>query len=77
MQALAKDIYTRTKNDTRYDRLIELRNTLETAIGECDSMRDLAALSRQYRETLKEIDELEGAEPTNDGIAEILTDASS
>ncbi len=73
MQALAKDIYTRTKNDTRYDRLIELRNTLETAIGEFESMRDLAALSRQYRETLKEIDELEGAEPTNDGIAEILT----
>ena len=73
MQELAEDIYTHEQNDTRYERLIELRNTLEMAINSCDSMRDLAALSRQYRETLKEIDELEGAEPTDDGIAEILT----
>ena len=60
------------KNDDRLARLKELRNTLLFAIEDCDSKRDLAALSRQYRETLKEIDELEGAEPINDDIAEIL-----
>lgn len=56
----------------RLSRLKDLRDVLESAIFECESKRDLAALSRQYRETIKEIEELEGAEPTNDGIAEIL-----
>lgn len=35
-------------------------------------MRDLAALSRQYRETLKEIEELEETEDNDDDIAELL-----
>lgn len=65
------------RNDDRLARLKELRNTLLFAIEDCDSKRDLAALSRQYRETLKEIEELEGAEPINDDIAEILAECEA
>lgn len=57
----------------RLSRLKELRDVLESAIFECESKRDLAALSRQYRETIKEIEELEGAGVTDDGISEILS----
>lgn len=46
--------------DDRLNRLVALRNKLSDAIDECDSKRDLAALARQYRETLKEIEEIEG-----------------
>ena len=57
----------------RMDRLIELRDILQMAITECDSKRDLAALSKQYRETLKEIEELKGAGEDGDEIEEILS----
>lgn len=57
----------------RLSRLKELRDVLESAIFDCESKRDLAALSRQYRETIKEIEELEGADAIDDGISEILS----
>jgi len=57
---------------SRLDRLIGLRDILEAAISECDSKRDLAALSRQYRETLKDIEEIEGGAGQDDEIGEIL-----
>lgn len=56
----------------RLSRLKDLRDVLESAIFECESKRDLAALARQYRETIKEIEELEGADAVDDGITEIL-----
>ena len=62
---------------SRLDRLIELRDILDAAIAECDSKRDLAALSRQYRETLKEIEEIEGAEQNDDDISEILSERAA
>lgn len=61
----------------RLSQLIELRDKLATAIDECESMRDLAALSRQYRETIREIEEIEGQGMNNDEIAEILTERDS
>ena len=61
----------------RLSQLIELRDKLATAIDECESMRDLAELSRQYRETIKEIEEIEGQGMNNDEIAEILTERDS
>ena len=57
----------------RLTRLIELRDKLEVAIEGCESMRDLAALARQYRETLKEIEEIEGANDNDDEIGNILS----
>ena len=58
--------------DGRLERLVSLRDKLENAIDECDSKRDLAALSRQYRETLKEIEEIEGVSDGEDEIDKIL-----
>lgn len=62
---------------TRLERLTELRDTLKTAIDECDSKRDLAALARQYRETLKEIEELEGLIPDGNEIEALLKERES
>lgn len=58
--------------DDRLTRLLALRDKLEEAINECDSKRDLAALSRQYRETLKEIEEIEGGDNGEDEIDKLL-----
>ena len=58
----------------RLEQLIALRDRLAEAIDTCESMRDLAALSRQYRETIKEIEEIEGASDRNDEISEILSE---
>lgn len=56
----------------RLKRLIDLRDKLHGAIKHCDSMRDLAALSRQYRETLREIEEIEETEDNDDDIGQLL-----
>ena len=56
----------------RLGQLIALRDRLASAIYLCESMRDLAALSRQYRETIREIEELEGNGTEEDEIKEIL-----
>lgn len=65
-------LYETCESGSRLEQLLELRNKLAKAIDECMSMRDLSALSRQYRETLAEIDEIEGAGEPNDEIGEIL-----
>lgn len=58
--------------DGRLQRLINLRDTLSDAIENCDSKRDLAALAKQYRETLKEIEEIEGENHGEDEIEKLL-----
>lgn len=57
---------------SRLDQLFALRQKLALAIDDCESMRDLAALSKQYRETIKEIEEIEGSEPKDDEITKLL-----
>ena len=62
------------------DRLTQLKALLEVLAAEIDDKpgaRDLAQLAKQYRETLKEIEEIEGAEPTNDEISEILSERAA
>lgn len=59
------------------DRLTQLRALLEylaACIDELPGARDLASLSKQYRETLAEIEELESKENDGDEISEILQD---
>lgn len=56
----------------RLDQLKQLAKILAENIDMCDSMRDLASLSRQYRETIREIDALENGEESNDEIASII-----
>ena len=61
-----------SKSDDRLSQLKELRTKLGIAIDNCESMRDLASLSKQFRETIKEIDELEGSNVTTTEIDDIL-----
>lgn len=57
---------------TRLEQLKELLRILADEIDRRPGARDLAQLSRQYRETLKEIEEIEGSEDNDDDIAELL-----
>lgn len=65
-------LYEASESAGRLEQLTELREILACAIDECGSMRDLAALSKQYRDTIREIEEIEKAGGTDDEIAEIL-----
>ena len=56
---------------TRLEKLYELEQELKTLMSKANS-RSYAPLAKQYRETIKEIDELEGSEPENDEIATLL-----
>lgn len=56
---------------TRLDRLNTLRDTLSASIAECESMRDLASLSREYRAVMAEIEQLRPAEKKGDAVDEI------
>ena len=42
----------------RVARLVAVRDAIEKAIAECESKRDLAALSREYRAVLAELESL-------------------
>ena len=57
---------------SRLEKLKELEAMLAESLKQCET-KELAALSRQYREILKEIEEIEGAEMTDDDIADILS----
>ena len=59
-------------NDTRLEQLRVLLAILADKIDQRPGARDLAQLSRQYRETIREIEEIEGAENNEDEIAELL-----
>lgn len=60
------------KRGTRLDKLKALAKVLAQEIDEAES-KELASLARQYRETLKEIEEIEGGSDLNDEIGEILS----
>ncbi len=68
------------KEVLREDRLTQLKALLSILADEIDARpgaRDLSQLSRQYRETLKEIEDIEGTTDDGDEIASILTDRDS
>lgn len=58
---------------TRLDKLKELEAELHKQMMKANS-RSIAAIARQYRETLQEIEEIEGTEDRNDDISEILSE---
>lgn len=62
-----------TSDKTRLEKLKELEVMLALRLGECEN-REMAAIARQYRETLKDIEEIEGAEANDDDIAGILSE---
>ena len=66
-----------TNTGTRLEQLKELLEILADEINDRPGARDLAQLSKQYRETLKEIEEIEGANLDGDEIAELLSNRES
>ena len=62
-----------TPYKTRLEKLKELEVMLAISLEECQP-KEMAALARQYRETLKDIEEIEGAEANDDDIAAIISE---
>ena len=58
--------------DDRLSQLKQLLNILAMKINDDPGARDLAQLAKQYRETLKEIEEIEGVTNGEDEIDKIL-----
>ena len=58
---------------TRLDKLKNLEEDLLELMKKANS-RSYAPLAKQYRDTLKEIEEIEGTEGNNDDISEILSE---
>ncbi len=58
--------------DNRLDQLRQLLDILAEKINEGPGARDLAQLAKQHRETLKEIEEIEGVSDGEDEIDKIL-----
>ena len=61
---------------TRLEKLKELEVVLKRQMDEANTTT-IAPISRQYRETLREIAEIEGMEEADDEIAEILQERKS
>ena len=59
-------------NKARIDQLKALLAVLADKIDSNPGARDMAQISRQYRDTLREIDELEAVDDGIDKIGEIL-----
>lgn len=55
----------------RLTKLKELEAKLASALDECEGDK-VAPIAKQYRETLREIDELEGQKGNNNDISDIL-----
>ena len=58
---------------SRVEQLRELLLILAKEIDDGPGARDMTSLARQYRETLKEIEEIEGATDDTDEIAKLLS----
>ncbi len=59
-------------NSSRLEQLKELLLILASEIDDKPGARDMASLSKQYRETLAEIAQLEGEGNADDDIAALL-----
>ena len=69
---------TVTASGSRLDRLENLAKVLAKQIDQCnedkiDGPKYMPQLSKQYRETIKEIEEIEGVDREDDEIGEILS----
>jgi len=59
--------------ESRVEQLEALLEILAAAIDEAPGARDLAQLSKQYRETLLDIENIKGVKDQDDEISEILS----
>lgn len=68
---------TVTARGKRPDQLKALAAVLAASIDECEDPRALPALTKQYRETIRELEEIEGANSNDDEIGAILSQRQS
>jgi hypothetical protein len=61
---------------SRLEKLKVLEAQLAAALDEAET-REMASLARQYRETIREIEEIEGSENNGDDISEILSERAA
>ena len=61
-----------TARGTRLDQLKQLARVLAAGIDTCEDCRALPPLAKQYRETIREIEEIEGANNHGDEVSDIL-----
>ena len=64
------------ESETRLSKLKALAKVLAVSIDMAED-KSVAPLARQYRETIKEIEEIEGTESNDDKISEILSERKS
>lgn len=65
-------IKTVTARGSRLAQLKALAKVLAAGIDSCQDPRTLPALARQYRETIREIEDAEGVRPDGDEIGRLL-----
>lgn len=61
---------------SRLEKLRILEAQLAAALEEAET-REVASLARQYRETIREIEEIEGAQNDDDEISRILSERAA
>lgn len=61
-----------TSRGSRLKQLKTLAQVLAQNIDDCQDVRALPQLAKQYRDTIREIEEIEGTENNGDEIGEIL-----
>ena len=64
----------------RNDRLLQLKELAKVLAGSIDSCNDpkaLPPLAKQYRETIREIEEIEGANNHGDEVSDILGESAA
>ena len=75
--ARKKKMSTVTSTGNRLEQLINLSLVLATQIDVCATTEEgsklMPPLAKQYRETIKEIEEIQGVGETDDEIGEILS----
>lgn len=63
-----------TTRGTRLEQLKQLAKVLAAGIDTCEDCRALPQLTKQYRETIREIEEIEGTNDDTDEIGTILAE---
>ena len=71
MRSLTDTVSDGAPKRTRLEKLKELESDLYKLMQKANS-RSIAPLAKQYRDTIREIDEIENAEESDDEIEEIM-----
>ena len=70
---MAKKITIVTKSGTRLEQLEALAFLLAAQLDNLNENTNIAQFAKQYRETIKEIEDIKGAPEADDEISEILS----